>query len=111
MNTVAPRPLGRLYGAAATSLGRWLKGLGLRTKDGRPSPETFAQGYVAQRPSRPAGTYFWVWHTDKTTAILDGNAYPRAVLIQELGKIGQEILDPDSKDNRLDPDLWFAQVV
>jgi hypothetical protein len=70
--------LGRLYGVSSHVVGRWLKGLGLRTTDGRPSAEAFGQGYVAQRPSRQPGTYFWVWHTDKTTAILDGMRYPRA---------------------------------
>jgi hypothetical protein len=70
--------LGRLYGVSSHVVGRWLKGLGLRTTDGRPSAEAFGQGYVAQRPSRQRGTYFWVWHADKTTGILDGMRYPRA---------------------------------
>jgi hypothetical protein len=70
--------LGRLYGVSSHVVGRWLKGLGLRTKDGRPSGEAFAQGYVTQRPSRQPGTYFWIWHADKTTAILDGMRYPGA---------------------------------
>ena len=78
--------LGRLYGVSSHVVGRWLKGLGLRTKDGRPSAEAFAQGYVAQRPSRQPGTYFWIWHADKTTAILDGMRYPRAVLDPPVGK-------------------------
>jgi hypothetical protein len=72
--------LGRLYGVSSHVVGRWLKGLGLRTENGRPSPEAHAQGYVAQRPSRHPGTYFWIWHTARTTAILDGMRYPRAVL-------------------------------
>ncbi len=69
--------LGRLYGVSSHVVGRWLKGLGLRTQDGRPSPEAFAQSYVTQRPSRQPGTYFWIWHADKTTGILDGMRYPR----------------------------------
>lgn len=70
--------LGRVYGVSSHVVGRWLKGLGLRTADGRPSPEAFAQGYVSQRPSRQPGTYFWIWAADKTTGILDGMRYPRA---------------------------------
>lgn len=80
--------LGRVYGVSSHVVGRWLKGLGLRTADGRPSPEAFAQGYVSQRPSRHPGTYFWIWHTDKTTGILDGMRYPRAATT--------EVFDPDT---------------
>jgi hypothetical protein len=70
--------LGRIYGTSSHVVGRWLKGLGLRTKDGRPSPDAFADGYVSQRPSRQPGTYYWVWNTAKTTTILDGMRYARA---------------------------------
>jgi len=62
-------------------------------------------------PARQPGTYFWSGTTDKTTAILDGMRYPRAVLDSRVGKIGQEILDPDSKITAWTPDLWFANVV
>ena len=78
--------LGRLYGVSSHVVGKWLKGLGLRTQDGRPSPEAYTQGYVVQRPSRHPGTYFWIWHADKTTAILDGMRYPRAVLDAPVGE-------------------------
>jgi len=70
--------LGRLYGVSSHTLGRWLKGLGLRTEAGRPSHDAFAHGYVNQRPSRHPGTYYWVWHAEKTTTILDGMRYARA---------------------------------
>ena len=78
--------LGRLYGVSSHVVGRWLKGLGLRTECGRPSREAFAQGYVTQRPSRHPGTYFWIWHAAKTTGILDGMRYPRAVLDSAVGE-------------------------
>src|SRR5262245_32635357 len=70
--------LGRLYGVSSHVVGRWLKGLGRRTEDGRPSRDAFAQGYVTQRASRHPGTSFWTWHADKTTDILAGMRYPRA---------------------------------
>ena len=70
--------LGRLYGVSSHVVGRWLKGLGLRTEDGRPSEKAFSEDYVSRRPSRHPGTYFWIWHADKTTGILDGMRYPRA---------------------------------
>lgn len=70
--------IGRLYGVSSHVVGRWLKGLGLRKQDGKPSADAFAQGYVSQRPSRQPGTYYWVWHAAKTTRILDGMRHPRA---------------------------------
>ena len=80
--------LGRLYGVSSHVVGRWLKGLGLRTEDGRPSEKAFSEDYVSRRPSRHPGTYFWIWHTDKTTGILDGMRYPRAATT--------EVYDPDT---------------
>lgn len=70
--------LGKLYGVSSHVVGRWLKGLGLRNEDGKPSCQAFAECYVAQRPSRQPGTYFWTWHREKTTALLDNMCYPRA---------------------------------
>ncbi len=70
--------LGKLYGVSSHVVGRWLKELGLRTEDGRPSSDAFEQDYVSQHPSRRPGTYFYVWDAQKTTAILDGLGYPRA---------------------------------
>lgn len=69
--------LGRLYGVSSHVVGRWLKNLGLRTEDGKPSYDAFSQGYITQRPSRGVGTYYYVWNAEKTTAILDGMRYPR----------------------------------
>jgi hypothetical protein len=70
--------IGRLYGVSSHTVGKWLKDLCLRTEDGRPSRDAFHQGYVSQRPSRVPGTYFYVWHAGKTTAILDMMEYRRA---------------------------------
>ena len=71
--------LGRLYGVSSHLIGKWLKGLGLRTMSGQPSGQAFAAGFVSSRPSRQPGTYFYVWHSRKTTDVLDGMCYPRAV--------------------------------
>lgn len=71
--------IGRMYGVSSHVAGRWLKGLGLRTESGQPSAQAFNGRYVSQRPSRYPGTYYYVWHAEKTTAILDGMCYPRAV--------------------------------
>ncbi len=70
--------IGRIYGVSSHVAGRWLKGLGLRTESGQPSAQAFNEKYVSHRPSRHPGTFYYVWHAGKTTAILDGMQYPRA---------------------------------
>lgn len=79
--------IGRIYGVSSHVAGRWLKGLGLRTDSGQPSRQAFTEGYVAQRPSRQPGTYYYVWYAKKTTSLLDAMRYPRV--------LGQEVLDAD----------------
>lgn len=71
--------LGRIYGVSSHAVGKWLKGLGLRTESGQPTVQAFNEKYVAQRPSRQPGTYYHVWDAQKTTALFDGMCYPRAV--------------------------------
>lgn len=71
--------IGKLYGVSSHVVGKWLKGLGLRTESGAPSVQAFREKYVAQRPSTQPGTFFYVWHGARTTALLDGMCYPRAV--------------------------------
>ena len=72
--------LGRLYGVSSHKVGKWLKELGLRTRSGDPSPIAFADGMVEKCNSTQPGTYFYLWHFERTTAIFDGMCYPRAVL-------------------------------
>jgi hypothetical protein len=67
--------IGKIYGVSSHVVGRWLKSLGLRNEGGRPSGKAFNGGYVAQRPSRQPDTFYYVWHPDKTTAILDEMAH------------------------------------
>ena len=69
--------LGRLYGVAAMSSGAGSKDSDCEPRTAGPAPSV-RPGYVSQRPSRHPGTYFWIWHGEKTTAILDGMRYPRA---------------------------------
>ena len=71
--------IGRIYAVSSHVAGRWLKGLGLRDENGKPTQEAFKDGFVGQAPSRQPGTFFYVWHRSKTTALLDGMQYPRAV--------------------------------
>lgn len=62
--------LGNLCGVSSHKVGKWLVAVGLRTQDKKPSPRAFKEGYVDQRGSTQPGTYYWVWHADKTTAVL-----------------------------------------
>lgn len=71
--------LGEIYGVSSHVVGKWLKQLGLRTESGKPSDQANNERYIAQRPSTQPGTFFYVWHESKTTALLDGMCYPRAV--------------------------------
>jgi hypothetical protein len=69
--------LGRLYGVSSHVVGRWLKGMGLRTEGGQPSPMAFREHLVTQRPSTQPGTYYYVWHRQKVCELFDGMEYPR----------------------------------
>ena len=62
--------LGKLCGVSSHKVGKWLVGLGLRTQAKKPSPRAFKEGYVEQRGSTQPGTYFWVWHGEKTMKVL-----------------------------------------
>ena len=72
--------LGKLYGVSSHQIGKWLKGLSFRTRDGQPSREALSSGLVARAPSTQPGTYFYVWHAQRTTEQLDGMCYPRAAV-------------------------------
>lgn len=71
------REIGALYGVTSHTLGRWLRDLGLRTANGKPSTTAFSEGYVAQRPSRQPGTYYYAWNVDQTVNLLDRMGYER----------------------------------
>lgn len=73
------KELGMVYGVSSHQVGKWLKNLGFRTEDGKPSENAFSEGMVRQCPSTQPGTFFYVWHRAKTTELLDGMQYPRAV--------------------------------
>ena len=68
--------LGVIYGVNAQDVGRWLKGLGLRDQNGRPSRQAVGDGFVHERPLEFGGSA-WLWHEDKTCEALDGMGHPR----------------------------------
>ena len=67
--------LGQIYGVSSKEVGRWLKNMGLRLEDGRPSRDAVKQGFVLECPLQHGG-YFWTWHQDKTCHELDQMCYP-----------------------------------
>jgi hypothetical protein len=77
--------LGELYGVSRNKVGQWLVGLGLRTQEKKPSTKAFNEGYVEQRDSTQPGTYFWVWHEEKTCRLLDQAGHMRAEPAYEAG--------------------------
>lgn len=59
--------LGELFDVTSHTIGRWLKDLGLRDEDGKPSQEAHDRQFCKQAPSGPTG-YHWVWDSQKTVA-------------------------------------------
>lgn len=67
--------LGRFYRVSGRKMGQWLVKIGLRTDANRPSSTAFDEGYVETRPSRNAGSYFYVWHVERTMRLLEKHGY------------------------------------
>ena len=63
------KELSQLLGTTSHVVGRTLKEVGLRTKDGKPTRAAFAGGYCAQRWFD--GKYVWAWEKGKTLRVLD----------------------------------------
>ncbi len=65
--------LGKLFGVSSHTIGRWLWEAGLRDSDGKPT--AWGWEYVSQRPSTNPGTYFNVWHREKTVKLLESKGH------------------------------------
>jgi len=76
---ISQTELGEIYGVSSHKVGRWLKDLGLRTEDGRPSRDAINDGMVQQKPSTQPNTFFWCWHAERTCHVFDQMCYERAV--------------------------------
>jgi hypothetical protein len=61
--------LGKLFGVTSHKIGQWLKHLGLRYEDGKPTEEAHDGHFCKQAPSGPTG-YHWVWDSKRTVAAL-----------------------------------------
>jgi hypothetical protein len=69
--------LGKLYGVSSHKMGKWLSDLGLRDRNKKPSRTAFDNGLVEQKDSTQPGTYFWVWHKEKTLWALEKAGHKR----------------------------------
>ena len=66
------KELEKKLGRKVTShnIGKMLKEVGLRTDDGKPSQRAFDDGFVSKEPTGVNDGYFYVWHVEKTLAVL-----------------------------------------
>lgn len=62
--------LGKLYGAGPRDVGAWLKEMGLREQDGRPSQKAIKEGFVKERVMEYGSQ--WLWNLAKTRNAIDG---------------------------------------
>lgn len=51
--------LGEIYGVKARDVGAWLKGLGLRQQDGRPSQQAVKEGFVKELLTEYGSAWLW----------------------------------------------------
>jgi hypothetical protein len=65
------KEIGRLLGTTSHVIGRWLKEIGLRSRDGKPTRAAFAGGFCAQRWTKDGNNYCWAWHRDRTVRVLE----------------------------------------
>ena len=66
--------IGKLFGVTSHVIGDWLKEIGLRDPDGKPTEEAHDGHYCKQAPSGPTG-YHWAWDAEKTVAALREAGY------------------------------------
>jgi len=88
MNTpayVSLTDLGKRFGVGPRDVGLWLKALGLRQPDGRPTPRAVEEGFVLERLLEHGGSW-WLWHEKKTSEVLAGMAeqtWPKIVKFED----------------------------
>lgn len=61
--------LGQLFGVSNQKIGQWLRSLGLRDEDGKPTQKAHYGDFCETAPSGESG-YHWVWQSQKTVAAL-----------------------------------------
>lgn len=61
--------IGKVYGAGPRDVGMWLKELGLREQDGRPSQKAIKEGFVKERLTEYGSQ--WLWSLEKSRDAID----------------------------------------
>jgi hypothetical protein len=65
------KEIGQLFGVTSHVIGKKLKEIGLRTKDGKPSHAAFNGGFCDQRWTTDSANYCWAWEKTKTVEALE----------------------------------------
>jgi hypothetical protein len=65
------KEIGCFFGVTSHAIGKKLKEIGLRTREGKPSGAAFAGGFCAQHWTRDMAHYSWAWHQGKTVGVLE----------------------------------------
>jgi hypothetical protein len=64
------KEIGVPLGLTSHQVGKRLKALGLRTRDGRPSQQAFQRKLVAQKFAPDGQNYLWAWRADVISRLL-----------------------------------------
>lgn len=65
------KEIGKVFGVSSHVVGKRLKELGWRRKDGKPSHEAFACGLVQRKWTEDGEHYLWAWSIARTVPILE----------------------------------------
>ena len=66
--------LGKVFGAGPRDVGLWLKEMGLREQDGRPSLRAIREGFVKERMTEYGSQ--WLWNMEKARNAIDRRRPP-----------------------------------
>lgn len=69
------KQLGELFGDTSHKAGKWLKALGLRDEEGLPTKKAHEGRYCKMKSAGDKCT-LWVWHSEKTVAVLKEAGHP-----------------------------------
>ena len=78
---LSQRQLGKIFGVSSHVIGRWLKAIGLRNPNGKPSYKAFQEEFVDQAPNGKGG-YYYVWNAERTIAALEEAGHQRIDLTE-----------------------------
>lgn len=74
---VTMKEVGAEFGMTSHAVGKKLKELGLRTKEGKPSSRAYDEGFCEQKFTQDYSHYLWAWHLGKTLTVLEAAGMKR----------------------------------